>query len=180
MQSFNGNESEHRHQRMQLASTARRRKQTEKINSENRELLKRIVNVKATFTRQAWKNEEKRRNKLKQNLRENSMNRQGDSPRYTPRIKSVVLRNKVKKSKKNSTRPHTAPAGGRARRGRRRLRVKKSPFMKRNTNKLEDNSKTQRRAPTTTTRMKRPKSAKVRKTTPNSGEDGGTSAETQL
>ena len=157
---------------MQLASTARRRKQTEKINSENRELLKRIVNVKATFTRQAWKSEEKRRNKLKQNLRENSMNRQGDSPRYTPRVKSVVPRKKVKKTKKVSSRPQTAPAGGRARRGRRRLRVKKSPLVKQKTNKFGDNSKTQRKAPIST-RMKRPQSAKERKTAPaNSREDG--------
>ena len=171
MQSFNGNESEHRHQRMQLASTARRRKQTEKINSENRELLKRIVNVKATFTRQAWKNEEKRRNKLKQNLRENSMNRQGRLPRYTPRIKTVVIRKKSDAVKKKNRRGPTLHNGGRARRGRRRLRVKKSPFVKRNANKFEDNSKTQRKAPTNT-RMKRPKSAKVRKSAPNSGEDG--------
>ena len=83
----------------------------------------------------------------------------------------MVIRKKVTQSKKKSTRPHTAPAGGRARRGRRRLRVKKSPFVKRNANKFEDNSKTQRKAPTNT-RMKRPKSAKVRKSAPNSGEDG--------
>ena len=68
---FNGDKSEERQQRMQIASMARRRKAKERINKENREMLQRIVNVKATFTRQAWKSEEKRRKKLKQNLRQN-------------------------------------------------------------------------------------------------------------
>ena len=152
---FNSDESGQRQQRMQIASIARRRKAAEKINKQNREMLQRIVNIKATFTRQAWKSEEKRRKKLKQNLRQNSMNRQGNSPRYTPRItpRVVVKKKTVVKKKKKLIRPKTAPA----RSTRRVVRKKKSTGgLKKQSNSNNSNSNMK----VTTTRMKRPQSAK--------------------
>ena len=152
---FNSDVSGQRQQRMQIASIARRRKAAEKINKQNREMLRRIVNIKATFTRQAWKSEEKRRKKLKQNLRQNSMNRQGNSPRYTPRItpRVVVKKKTVVKKKKKLIRPKTAPA----RSTRRVVRKKKSTGgLKKQSNSNNSNSNMK----VTTTRMKRPQSAK--------------------
>jgi hypothetical protein len=157
---FNGDESGERQQRMQLASMARRRKAKERINKENREMLQRIVNVKATFTRQAWKSEEKRRKKLKQNLRQNSMNRQGNSPRYTPRVTPRITPRVATKKKKGSTliRPKTAPARS-SRRQTKKKGIKKSSLATKTRIKVNNSNNS------TTTRMKRPQSARTQKKT---------------
>ena len=108
---FNGDSGD-RARSMRLASMVRRRKEKERINLQNREMLRRITTCQPTFTKKAWEVQEERREKLKFQIQQNSMNftPRGTPSSRTPRLgggKAKKNKNKKMKHKKNR-RPKSA------------------------------------------------------------------------